>query len=255
MNARADSSSRTSHLRVLARAALQAVLLGVALASCATAQVAVPPTEASALARTLAGEPRYLRVSMYVTPFFGDATKRLLTALPPDEVELLANPDGTPVSPGPIQGVLPVGTRVRIREVEFPSAMVMTQRVLFTPRTLVWIHLDVAGNADAAARGVLVLRPGLRTSAELLSELERYLAADDPSPRLDAWPESVRAAVRAKEAQPEMPAEALEMAWGYPERKRLELSGTQRQETWTWPRKRSAVLLDGRVSSLSPAPR
>ena len=46
-------------------------------------------------------------------------------------------------------------------------------------------------------------------------------------------------------------AEALEMAWGYPETKRTTFDGERKQETWTWPGgKRIALLIDGRVTEL-----
>lgn len=231
-----------------------AIVIVFALVSCATAQVAVPPVEAAKLERALVGQTRFLRVSMYSTPFFGDATKALVTAVPPDEVELLTNPDGSPVNPGPIETVFPVGTPVRIRAVELPSATVMAQRVLFTPRTLAWIVLEVAAAPNGARPSVLVLRPGLTSGRDLLAELERYLSESDPSRALAVLPESIRDAVKTKTATVEMTAEALEMAWGYPEQKRIQLAGTQRKETWKWPHKRWAELIDGRVTALSEEP-
>lgn len=216
------------------------------LGACASAQVYVPPEQASRLERQLTGEDRFLKVSLYVTPFFGDATRKLLTAVPADEVRLLDNPDGTPVNPGEVERTLPAGTRVRIKAVEFPSPAVMVQRVLFTPRTLLWVTVDIAGLRSAPL--VLVLRPGLRTEAEVSTELERYLSRQDPTARLEGLSENVREAVRTKNAVADMTAEALEMAWGYPDLKRVELVGAARKEVWRWPGKRQATLVDGRVT-------
>jgi hypothetical protein len=228
-----------------------ALVVIVAASSCATSQVFVPPEQASRLERTLVGERRFLRVSMFGTPFFGDATRKLLTPVAPDQVRLLENPNGSPVNPGPVEATFPVATAVRVRGLEFPSAMVMGQRVLFTPRSLIWVTVELAGAPKNALPFVLVLRPGLRSEAEVLSELERVLSKEDPSPRLEAFSESVREAVRTKRALPEMPAEALEMAWGAPESRRIELVGAQRRETWQWAGKRSAKLVDGRVVDLT----
>jgi hypothetical protein len=48
-----------------------------------------------------------------------------------------------------------------------------------------------------------------------------------------------------------MPAEALEMAWGYPERRVLAFEGDKKKETWIWAgEQRQAVLLDGRVAEV-----
>ncbi len=222
----------------------------VVASACATAQVALPPEEASRVERQLTGETRYLRVSLYDTPFFGDSTKRLVTAVPPALVRLLNNPDGTPVNPGKAEGIFVTGTPVRIEKIEFPTNTTMAERVLFTPRTLAWVYLDIAGTAKKSAPRVLVLRPGLRTENEFLSELERYVTHDDPSKRLEAFTDLTRDAVKAKNAVIDMPSEALEMAWGPPERKVLTFDGDKKRETWAWADgERTAVLVDGRLVS------
>lgn len=234
------------------RTLLLAALLG--LSGCVTAQVAIPPTQVADLERTLNGDQRFLRVSMFLTPFFGDATRRLLSPVPPELVRLLDGTDGKPLKPGPIERIFPAGTAVRIMKVEFPSAWVMTERVLYTPRTLVWLYLDVAGTPRQAPPYVLVLRPGLKTDQEFLAELERHLTREDQTRRLEGFSDPVREAIRTKSAVIDMPAEALEMAWGFPESKRIDLVGAQRKETWRWgDGARTATLLDGRLSSFTGA--
>jgi hypothetical protein len=225
--------------------------LGAGLPGCATSQVYVPADQAARLERQLAGEARYLHMSMFSTPFFGDDTKKLLTPVAPDQVRLLENPDGSPVNPGGIEHTWPVGTPVRIKRVEFPSATVMAERVLFTPRSLAWVSVELTSGPRNALPFVLVLRPGLRSEDEVRSEVDRLLSREDPTPQLEAFTEAVREAVRTKNAVVDMPAEALEMAWGSPEVKRIELVGQQRRETWKWAGARSAKLVDGRVSELS----
>lgn len=229
--------------------ALAAVLL--AAPACVENQVLVPPTGRASLERQLVGAERHLKLSFFETPFFGDETKRLLTAVPPDEVRLLENPDGTPINPGPVQRIHPVGTQARIKGLEFPTPLAMTGRVLVTPRYQPWVFLDLAGTPRDAPPFVLVLRMGLKTEAEVLTELDRYLSVDDPAARLSQWSQAVVDGVKGKQAAVDMPAEALEMAWGYPERKEISFEGDRRKEVWRWPGgKRAAVLLDGRVSEL-----
>jgi len=228
--------------------------LALVLAGCATAQVAIPPTQVADLERTLNGDQRFLRVSMFLTPFFGDATKRLLTPVPPELVRLLDGADRKPLNPGPVERIFPAGTAVRITKVEFPSAWVMTERVLYTPRSLVWVYLDVAGAPKNAPPVVLVLRPGLNTDQDFLAELERHLTREDQATRLESFSDPVREAIRAKSVLVEMPAEALEMAWGFPESKRIELVDTQRKETWRWgDGARTATLVDGRLTAFTGA--
>lgn len=230
---------------------LSASLLALALSGCAAAQINVPPDQSARLERSLLGTDRYLRVSCYATPFFGDATKKLLTAVAPEQVRLLENPNGTPVSPGAVEAVFPAGTPVRITRVEFPSAFVMQERVLYTPRTLAWIFLDVAGTPKNAPPAILVLRPGIKDEREFNVEVDRFLSTQDLKPRLESFSESAREGIRTKTAVVDMPAEALEMAWGYPERKKIELDGDKRKETWLWADgARTAKLVDGRVTEL-----
>jgi hypothetical protein len=220
-------------------------------AGCTTTQVYIPSEARPGLQRALEGEDRFLKLSTYGMPFFGDTSKKLLSPLPSDEVRLLENTDGSAINPGPVEVTFPAGAMVRIKKVEFPSSFTMTERMLMTPRTLIWVYLDLAGTPKSAPPYVLVLRPGLKDETEFLSEIERYLTKEDPAARLSAFSDGVREAVLTKRAVVDMPSDALEMAWGYPESKRVSFDGERKQEIWTWPgNKRSAVLLDGRVTEL-----
>jgi hypothetical protein len=227
-----------------------AVLLAAALVAVGCqSHTQMPAPERAALERELTGREaeKFLRLSYYVVPFFGDASKRLLSHLPPDELRMLNHPDGTPVNPGEPEGILPAGRRVRIQKVEFPTSWVVTERIPYTPRTQPWVYLQIQG-APAAYPYVLVLRQGIQTHEEFLTELGRYLSDRDPSATLQGFGERVQEAVKTKTAIPDMPQEALEMAWGYPELIKKELDGDTRRETWAYPgRKRQAHLVDGRV--------
>lgn len=229
-------------------------LLAFAVTGCATAQVAIPPTQVAELERSLNGDQRFLRVSMFLTPFYGDATKRLLTPVAPELVRLLDGPSGKPINPGQVERTYPAGTAVRIHKVEFPSAWVMTERVLYTPRSLVWLYLELPGMPRNSPPAVLVLRPGLGSDQELITELERHLTREDQTKRLESFSDPVREAIRTKSVAVEMPAEALEMAWGFPESKRIEMIDAQRKETWRWgDGARTATLVEGRLTAFTGA--
>lgn len=233
---------------------MRPLALAIAAACCSgclTTQVYIPEDARPGILRKLEGEERFMKVSFFATPFFGDTGKKLLSPVQPDQLRVLENTDGTPMHPGAVEGVFPVGTLVRIKKVEFPSSFTMTERMLVTPRTLVWLYLDVAGTPKDAPPYMVVLRPGLKDETELMSEVERFLSTVDPAPRLAAFTDPVREAVLTKRAIVDMPAEALEMAWGYPESKKISFEGEKKNETWTWPGGlRVAVLADGRVTSL-----
>ncbi len=242
-SAREFASSR----RVLAYLGF-AALLWSACASYTT----VPQEDRLNLERDLTGKRRdkFLRLSFYVTPFFGDASKKLITAVPPDEVRLLEQPSGEPINPGPVETILPAGTRVRLTRVEFPTSWVVAERLIYTPRTQPWIYLQAEGRRKEGPL-ILVLRPQIRSSQEFVAEIERYLSDADLTPTLARWSDVVQQAVRTKSAILDMPAEALEMAWGYPEKKQISFVDAVKNEEWRYPGDlRRAYLADARVVRL-----
>lgn len=228
---------------------LLAPIVALAVLAGCTSHTQIAPEDRAVIERNLSGRDsqQYLKLSYFVVPFFGDGSKKLLSHVPPDEVRMLNHPDGTPVSPGPVEKVVAAGRPVKILKVEFPTSWVVTERVPYTPRTQPWVYLQLA-DEPATYPFVIVLRPGIKTNEEFLSELGRYLTQQNPEPVLSAWADGVREAIRKKAAVTDMPAEALEMAWGYPERIKVELQGERRNETWVYPgRKRIAHLTDGRL--------
>ena len=223
------------------------LLAPAALAAGCASYTQIAPQERSEIERGLTGPERekFFKLSYYVTPFFGDASKKLLTHVPPEEVRLLNHPNGEPVNPGQVEKVIPAGRKVRILRVEFATSWAVTERLLYTPRTQPWVYLEVA-DEPRTHPFILVLRPKLASRDEFLAELGRFLADRDPQPLLDGFSESVREAIRKKTAVTDMPSEALEMAWGYPEIKRID--APNHRETWVYPgRRRIAYLVDGRL--------
>jgi hypothetical protein len=229
-------------------------------AAACVSQTALGPEDRGYIERAWTGREReqFLKLSFYVTPFFGDSTKRFLTALPPEEVRVLQSPGGQPISPGKVERILPAGTPVVIEKVEFPTSYVIPGRILYTPRTLPWVYVRIPGQQGPPL--ILVLRPQLQSRADARAELDRYLTEVDPAPQLSGYSSSLREAIRKKEAMEDMPADALERAWGYPERKQIRFKDDTREEEWIYPGGwRRATLQDDRVIHLertaqSPAP-
>src|SRR5215831_8391963 len=110
-------------------------LLVAPLTGACASYATVPQEDRMALVRDLTGRrsDKFLRLSFYVIPFFGEASKKLLSPAPPDEVRLLQRPNGEAVDPGPAERILPAGARVRITKVEFPTAVALSERPLHTP--------------------------------------------------------------------------------------------------------------------------
>ena len=229
-------------------------LIGGLLAAACASYATVPQEDRMTLARDLTGRrsDKFLRLSFYVSPFFGDTSKKLLSPVPPDEVRLLKQPSGEAVEPGPVERILPAGARVRITKVEFPNAVALAERPPYTPRTLPWIYMHALGELEQVPL-ILVLRAGIQSSEEFLAELDRYLSDTDLDATYARWSQVVQQAVRTKTAVIDMPAEALEMAWGYPERKQISFANSEKREEWIYAgERRKAYLADGRVVRLEP---
>lgn len=221
------------------------------LSGCAS-YTALAPKDRDAVAQefTTRSSEQFLKLSFYVTPFFGDGSKKLLTDVPPAQVRLLNDTKGAPINPGAAEKTIPAGRRVRIQKVEFPTSWVVTERIVYSPRTQPWVYLSIEGEKNELPY-ILVLRPQIKTTQEFHAELERYLVKDSPAEVLAAFSPAVREAVEKKEAISDMPEDALLRAWGYPESKRVSYEEQARKEVWLYPgRKRSATVVDGRVAEI-----
>ncbi len=226
---------------LVALPALAALTLG-----CATANLRIPEADQVRAERELPGQARFLRVACYVGPLWSDTEKAFLTDRPAEELDLVEHPNGDPIPPPRFERVLPPGTPVRVKDVEFPAPFVMAQRVLVTPRYHPWVYLEVQGDRRPY---VIVLPQEVQSFEDVRAELERYLTADDPRPAFAALSPEIRQLVQAKDAAPGMSARALEMSWGLPSRKRIDRpAGT---EEWFWtPGKRHAFLREERVEKV-----
>jgi hypothetical protein len=224
------------------RALVAATALLVSLAGC-TPRAVIPDAERQRVASTLSGQPRRFRVAVYVAPFWGDKTKVLVSDAPTDDLDLVETPGGQPVAPPAPEKILPPGTSVRIREVEFPTGWIIAQRVVMTPRYHPWVLLDVPGDERTY---VLVLQQTATSFEEVRAEIDRVLSTDDPSPALAALPIEQRDAIGRKELVEGMSARAVELAWGLPERRRIDRPAAT--EEWIWPGgKRKAYFLEERL--------
>jgi len=166
-----------------------------------------------------------------------------VTDAPPQEIDLVESGGGTPVPPPPAERILPPGTAVRIREVEFPTGWIIANRVVMSPRYHPWVLLDVPGEPRPH---VIVLSQTAASFDEVRAEVERLLSTDDPTSLFAALPQDQRDAIARKEPVEGMSPRALEMAWGLPEHRRIDRPANR--EEWSWPSgKRKAVLQDDRL--------
>ena len=221
------------------------------LASCAPPSL-VPPEGRETVVRTLARQPRFLRVAVYVGPFFGDASKVLLSDRPVSEITALETPDGKTIRPPPATRILPPGTPVFVDGVQFPTATAVWSRPVTTPRYNPWLVASVEGEKRQA---ILLLSAESATAEDLLAEVGRVLTPDDPTQIYAALPEPFRDAIREKAVTDGMSRQAAAMAWGYPDR--IVMDRPARTEEWFWNGgNRRALFQDDRLvrhSTMPPA--
>jgi hypothetical protein len=232
-----------------------AVVATLALLSSCVPPSQIPPEGRETVTRTLARQPRYLRVAVYVAPFFGDASRVLLSDRPVSELQVLEATDGKPITPPPATRVLPPGTPVFVDGVQFPTGTVAWSRPLTTPRYNPWLLATVEGVGKPA---VLVLSTESTRAEDVLAEVGRVLTPDDPTNVYAALPDPVRDAIREKALVEGMTREATAMAWGYPDR--IVMDRPARTEEWFWNNSsRKASFQDDRLvrldSGKGPAPR
>lgn len=216
--------------RQLPSALAALALLSLLAASACTPRVVVPDAERDRTRAALDGQQRYLRVAVTVHALFGDTGKRLILDGPPAEADLLRGGQGELIAPPPFEKVLPPGTPVRVERVEFPTGLLIAGRVVMSPRYHPWVLLSIPGEARPH---VLVLPQTTATAADALAEVDRVLASDDPSAVFAALAPEQREAVLRKELTDGMSTRTVEMAWGLPEKKRIDRPA--RTEEWAWP--------------------
>jgi hypothetical protein len=210
-------------------AGLAALGLALAASGCAPLTV-VPDAERERTHLALDGQARWVRVALSVSPLFGDRGKLLLLDAPAAEVDLLRATDGAVIPPPAPEQILRPGTPVRIDTVEFPTGLVIATRAVMSPRYHPWVLLKMAGEERPL---VVVLSHSSVSADDLVSELDRVLTRDDPSRAFAALPLEQRDAIGRRELIDGMGARAVEMAWGLPEKIRIDRPAAT--EEWAWP--------------------
>jgi hypothetical protein len=224
------------------RAPALALALALAAGGCTPITV-VPDADRERTRAALDGQARRLRVALAVSPLFGDRGKLLLLDAPPAEVDLLRATDGSVIPPPAPERILLPGTPVRVEQVEFPSGLVIAGRVVMSPRYHPWLYLKLAGEERPA---IIVISTSAATSTAILDEVDRVLTRDDPSRALAALPQEQREAIGRRELVEGMGVQAVEMAWGVPEKVRIDRPAATEEWAW-WGGKRRAWFQDGKL--------
>ncbi|MDF1562121.1 MAG: hypothetical protein P1V51_03710 [Deltaproteobacteria bacterium] len=219
----------TNPWRDLASALVLVLALGGTLGCPAHTRMA--PAIISQVEDTLEGQARTLQVSCHTGPFFRDARFRFLSDRPPETVDLLRGPRDEPITAGAADGLIPAGTRVRILDVQLPTATNVTGRSLLTPRYFTWVLVEVPGSQTPH---VLVFRDDPPDLAGFEAMVGRYLGDDSVLKALEGLHPDVQAAIEHKELLAGMRADAAQMAWGFPRQIQRTVEAGVKKERWIY---------------------
>lgn len=222
-----------------------AALLAAVLSGCPSYTL-LSDRDQQAILGQYRGASLYLRQPVFVGPFFNYDDRLLISERSFEERTLVEDLDGKPILPPDPTGILPLGARVRIRDVEFPTGRVVADRNLKSPRQLTWVLLEAERQPKPL---VLVLTQDLTNPARFKQVLEQFLAHDDPRSAFQGRPPEILAAIDRKIAVPGMRIEELLASRGRPEFVTREVADGVRVERWNYGGKRFVILKDDRVAS------
>jgi hypothetical protein len=194
----------------------------------------------------LQGQLRYTSCPLFIAPFYAYPDRLFLSLRAFDERILIERASGEPILPGPTLGVLPLGTRVRIQDIDFPTAAARAERELRSPRHFVWVLVETP-DGELDKPGVLVLTGRYRDGRRLLDALDDRLVAGDPRARFAGRPAAVRRAIDRKQPAVGMRLDALLRARGRPDRVLRRMVEGVRVERLCYGPGRTVTLHDGVV--------
>lgn len=203
-------------------AMLSALVATVFQAGCPSYSI-IPDGDREKIEGDHTGQLLFLRQSMYVGQFYDDDRLRLVHGRRFEELTYLRTVEGDPIPPGPAEGIIPAGTRVRVERIEWPTSEVVFRRPLYTPRYTTWLVLRVAADrgpevtVERDQRHVLLLPAGIVDSDSFELWFDASLSAEDPNPWLLSLPEEQQHAIALKRAIAGMDYDALTAAMGFPD--------------------------------------
>jgi len=140
--------------------ALGAALLA-AQAGCAT-HTLLSESDQQQVQKAHHGGIRHLKHSSFVAPFYSYDDRLYVSERALDERILLESPGGEPMMPLEPTALLPLGRKVRIQQVEFPTGGAVEARRIKSPRHFTWVTLEDLEQPGGLPY-VLVLTQAFRT--------------------------------------------------------------------------------------------
>lgn len=225
---------------------LSMLLLGFMAAGC-PAHTKLSKSDRQRVQKVYVGQERFLKYACFVGAFYAYPDMLYLSERAFDERVLIENPDGGPILPkGPTE-ILPMGTRVRIRDIQFATSSALAERKLRSPRFFTWVLLDRL-DKPADKPYVWVLTQQFRNRGQFDEALDAVLVERDPRLAFEGRKPEVLAAIDRKIPVAGMRYDALTRARGRPDKVDRRTTGGVVQERWEYAPGRYVILRNDRVT-------
>jgi hypothetical protein len=197
--------------------------------------------------------PYYLNYSLYYGQFYEYDDRYLVSERAFDERVLIQSPGGDPILPPNPLGILPMGTKMVIRQIDFPTSGNLAIRKLRSPRYFTWVTLERKDTPNGKPY-VLILTPEFANTEQFMNSLKEYLTIEDPLLVGDSRSSEELRAIDTKTVWKGMRADALVRSRGYPDRINRKFENGVKVERWEYAPRRTVVLKDDVVESFEGVP-
>ncbi len=225
------------------RGIILAIVLAAGWWSGCPSYTLLPDKDQRAVQEGCRGKVFFLKHSHFAGPFFEYPDRRYMSERAFDERVLIETLSGESIlASGPTE-VLPMGTRLRIREIEFPTSGAISARKLRSPRHFTWVMMDRAGQPGSKPY-VLVLTHEFKNKKKFEEVLGWYLVEKDPRAGFADRPPEVISAIDTKTLVKGMRYDALIRSRGNPDKVDKKKVGGARVERWRYAPGRVVFLKD-----------
>ena len=164
----------------------------------------------------------FLKTSLYGGQFYDDDRFRLAHAKPFDQISDLTTLDGHVITPLPSDEIISVGTKVKIKNIEWPLGSVRFRRPLYSPRDKIWVILRVAlerGNITfEREKDYILLAPDyLKNRQEFDAWFKSYFTKDNTNDWVLSLNTEIRNGILSKKAKKGMTYQELLATLGAPD--------------------------------------
>ena len=198
--------------------------------------------------KTFTSKTYFLKYANFVGPFFAYADRWYMSERALDDRVLIESPGGKAIMPAEPFEILPMGTQVRIKEIDFPTSGALGRRKLKSPRHFTWVMVEGVEKPDSKP-WVLVLTEQFKNKESFQAALAKYLVKENPRAAFSDHSPEILKAIDGKAVIKGMRWDSLQRSRGHPDRVVRKTVDGSRVETWSYSAKRTVTVKDDVVDS------